>query len=473
MGNKNKSKATNQNRKYLATAASLGSNVFKDQNINDSIPVNWDEKSTKAWEYYQQEPIVANVVNSWRVFALGDEIKVACEDEAIEKDANQFIKVNNINRFIKDMILQLLVKGDCIGYFNRNTDGNDIEKISCLNPVSVKLDFDNGELISAFQAKQTDSISSRFLDYSSNSKNTDFSNNEIHLAIDQLLHLKWNAPEFSPRGNSMVLPAFDSIELLRDFRKAERAIAKRWTTPLRFIQVGGQYGNKTIAPDQKMIEDIKKELDSMDIKSGLVVPFYVKAETYGAEGRTLDTEKKVKQLKEDILIALGMSKSLITGDGPNFATASISLQKMIVQLKEIRNAARQILDWIFKEWKELKGYEDKNIAYHFDDLDLYDETDVKKLMLQLYDRGLVSRKTIQVKMGLDPDLEKTVQNNDQLTVGKNLNIQEIVQLVSLEIIKPEEARIMIGLNKTKKSVDLPERNSVDALYKTLYKKTAK
>jgi hypothetical protein len=140
---------------------------------------------------------------------------------------------------------------------------------------------------------------------------------EIELPLDQMIHRKWNAPQFSQRGNSMVTPAFESIELLRDYRRAQRAIAKRWTTPLRFILVGGKYGDKVIMPTQKMISTIRDQINKMDLKSGLVVPFYVRAETYGTEGQVLNTEDKVKEVKEDIIVALGIAKSLVTGDGPN------------------------------------------------------------------------------------------------------------------------------------------------------------
>ena len=101
----------------------------------------------------------------------------------------------------------------------------------------------------------------------------------IPLPVDQVIHLKWYAPAFSPRGNSLVLPAFQSIELLRDYRRAEQAIAKRWATAFRLLKV----------------------------------------------------EDKVKEVKEDIVVALGLSRSLVTGDGPNFATASVSLHTVIYE----------------------------------------------------------------------------------------------------------------------------------------------
>ena len=104
------------------------------------------------------------------------------------------------------MILQLLVKGDCTGYLRRNEGGDDIESLVCINPISVKLKFENGALVEASQKKEM-----RDGDF-------DHTDDGVALALDQMVHIKWNAPEFSLRGNSLVLPAFESIELLRDFR---------------------------------------------------------------------------------------------------------------------------------------------------------------------------------------------------------------------------------------------------------------
>lgn len=107
------------------------------------------------------------------------------------------------------------------------------------------------------------------------------------------------------------------------FRKAEQTIAKRWATPFRLLKVGG---------------------------------------------------------------AFGLSRSLVTGDGPNFATASVSLQKMLMMIREIKQAARIILNWIFNDWLELTGWEDKTLQFLFNDLDPSDAVDFKRLLIEFYDR---------------------------------------------------------------------------------------
>jgi len=81
----------------------------------------------------------------------------------------------------------------------------------------------------------------------------------------------------------MVLPAFEAIELLRDYRRAERAIAKRWGRRCAYTG-GGAYGNRLIAPTINSSSACARNWWPEDAESGLVVPFYVKAETYGTEG---------------------------------------------------------------------------------------------------------------------------------------------------------------------------------------------
>lgn len=332
------------------------------------------------------------------------------------------------------MVLQLLVKGDAIGFLTPDSSGADLKRVICVNPISVRLTYENDELALAIQRP----------------RKTDGSYGpEVSLALNRMRHVKWNAPEFEERGNSMILPAFEAIELLRDYRKAERAIAKRWTTPLRFIQVGGNFGGgKMVTPTQSMLEKIRDQMERSDLETGLVVPFWVKAETYGAEGTTLNTEAKVREVKEDILVALGMARALVTGDGPNFATASVSMQKMQIMLKEIKQAAREILDWVFAEWRERRGFEDRELHFSFNDLDLNAEVDQRRLLVELYDRGLISKASLQQKMGLSPDVEERGRREEEIVVDRNWTVQEISQLVALEVLTVDEARERLGLKQS-------------------------
>jgi len=421
----------------LATAAAIDSSAFASYNEGMNMPESWEDRARRAWTYYLTEPIVASIINAWRVFAIGDEITILSDDAALDAEITDFCKRVRLSDFIKDATLQLLVRGDCVCFKRRESDGGDIAELINVNPVSMKVRYENGDLVEAVQ---------HFDSLGDTGGLPGESREPIVLPVDRVIHLKWMAPAFSPRGNSLLLPAFESIELLRDYRRAERAIAKRWTTPLRFIQVGGQYGQKTIIPDQKTLNSVRDMLNRMDLKAGLVVPFYVKAETYGTQGEVLNVEDKVREVKEDIMVALGMARALVSGDGPNFATAAISFHKMVILLKEIKQHARKLLDWVFDEWKQLHGYEGKKLYYHFSDLDLNNEVDQKKLLIELYDRGLVSAKTLQRRMGLDPEIERNNRKNEVRLVDRSWDIRDVVSLVSLGVLTTKSARELLGID---------------------------
>lgn len=419
----------------MAAVAALDPSTFSGLNPACAIPATWEERARKAWEYYVEEPLIKNCVNSWRTFAVGDEIRIMSDDTGVKEEAGDIADRINVSAFVKDMILQLLVKGDAVGFKRYTKDGHDIEEVTCVNPVSIKVKYAEGELIEVQQ----------FLE------DGPASEDGLKLPVEQTLHLKWDAPSFSPRGNSLVLPAFESIEILRDYRRAEQAIAKRWTTPLRFIKVGGEFGQKMIMPDQKMLETIRGMMNKMDLKSGLVVPFYVTVETHGTEGQVLNVEDKVKDVKEDIVVALGLSRSLVSGDGPNFATASVSMQKMLIMIREIKHAAKTILDWIYDDWLEISRHADKKVQFVFNDLDPTDAVDFKKLLIELYDRKLISRSSLQMKMDLDPETEAANRESEGKSVDllDEKQVKPIVDMVVAGIMSVETAQEMLGLDPAK------------------------
>jgi hypothetical protein len=173
----------------------------------------------------------------------------------------------------------------------------------------------------------------------------------------------------------------------------------------------------------------------------------VTVETHGTDGQVLKVEDKVKEVKEDIVVALGLSRSLVTGDGPNFATASVSLQKMMVMIREIKQAARRLLDWVFDDWMELHGHGDKTLQFIFNDLDPSDAVDFKKLLIELYDRKLISRSSLQIKMDLDPDIEAANRENERKDIDlmDEKQVKPVVDMVVAGILSVPRARKMLGI----------------------------
>ena len=83
----------------------------------------------------------------------------------------------------------------------------------------------------------------------------------------------------------------------------------------------------------------------------------------------------------------------------------------------------------------------------------------------MYDRGLICKKTLQTKMGLDPNAEETGKKDEEVVLDSNWSIQDITHLVALNILSPEQARKMLGI-ESEENLE-PESKTVDAMYKKL------
>ena len=86
-----------------------------------------------------------------------------------------------------------------------------------------------------------------------------------------------------------------------------------------------------------------------------------------------------------------------------------------------------------------------HIHYQFSDLDLTAEVDQKKLLIDLYDRGLISKATVQQKMGLSPAVEARVSAEEDVVVDRNWTVEDISRLVALEVLSVDEARGRLGI----------------------------
>jgi len=141
---------------------------------------------------------------------------------------------------------------------------------------------------------------------------------------------------------------------------------------------------------------------------------------------------------------------------------------MVIMLKEIEQVAREMLDWIFDDWQELKGYGDKYLQYIFSDIDLTNEVEVKKLLIELYDRNLISKNTIQTKMDLNPDVERSNRTKEGTLVDMTWDLKDIVSLVQMGVMSVDTAREMLGLDRSKESgrVKTDEKKESEGIYAT-------
>jgi len=383
---------------------------------------DWYENAKKAWSYYVTNGWVRACMDAWKIMALGEDYAVISENDELKQGLTKEFSRLKARRWLADNILQLIVKGDCVAFREQQSDGS-ITRLVTVNPISVTPLYESGALIEITQHKGV-------------------AKKEKSLPLDQTLHLRWMSPEFETHGVSMVLPAFEPLSMLAVYRAADKAIAKRFATPLRLIKIGGQYGTRTIMPDQNMLDDYARIIDQMDMRKGLVVPMYVDAKTDGAEGATLDLTAKIAAAKEEVMVSLGISRALITGDGPNYATAQVAFKTMVLKINEIIDRALELLRFVGDQWCAANDFNPDDYSIEWPEIDPNDSEARSRILLELFDRNIVGKRTMQQKMGFSPENE-----NKQAEARKieALSPMEAVALVNAFIMSADEARKKMGL----------------------------
>ena len=85
---------------------------------------------------------------------------------------------------------------------------------------------------------------------------------------------------------------------------------------------------------------------------------------------------------------------------------------------------------------------------------LTDAADYKKLLLDLYDRGLISRNTMHLKMDLDPDIEAANLQAEGEGLGKATDgrlVKLIKDLTLAGIIEIDDARKFLNIQRATKA----------------------
>jgi SPP1 gp7 family putative phage head morphogenesis protein len=135
------------------------------------------------------------------------------------------------------------------------------------------------------------------------------------------------------------------------------------------------------------------------------------------EGLDTLTQDKYKQVNEDILAGIGVSRVLLDGQGANFSTAWVSILSLIERLE---NARAKIGRWLEGEYRRI-AIENGFKTYprvRFNKMNLREDTYIRDVLLAMYDRGLIDEEDILTETGRDYesiiDMKKRNEKNKDL-----------------------------------------------------------
>lgn len=303
--------------------------------------------------YYYKNGLIMRVVNIIRDFGIGmPKLNYPTKNRKAKKVIDDLNKRINIKEVLKDMLFELTLTGNCAGY-NRAGKRIDIYPITKVEvspliirnkPVLVyKNDmFDNDDVdITPDLAKKL------FMSYPKEVADGIRTNKEkITLNVDNTFFTKINSSRYEPYGITFLLPAFDELAHKSMLKEAEKATATGIIEKILRISVG----DKDHAPDQTEINFYDNLIAGKKGSLKVTVPYFVDFKWIEPDSQVFGADK-FEQVDKDLLSALGVSLTLIRGEGGgNYSEGVISIAGLIKTIDSMRETIPQIVEeWYAQE----------------------------------------------------------------------------------------------------------------------------
>lgn len=177
------------------------------------------------------------------------------------------------------------------------------------------------------------------------------------LNIPDIIHWKWQGPEWMTYGISDFFPGFRHLKLKRSLEEALAANAERYANPIIQVKVGTDKVEKLKVPSQAMINEAASLLSEFDRKSVLTTPYHWDIEIHGMDGKPLRVDYALTYANEQLIAVLGIPKTFLWGDGGNFASVRAQFQTMIFRLQKMQHEASRIVTTrIFNRFLQKRGW---------------------------------------------------------------------------------------------------------------------
>lgn len=255
----------------------------------------------------------------------------------------------------------------------------------------------------------------------------------------QLAH---RASPYDIRGTSIVLRCLKDLLYEDKLREAQYAIADAHVTPRWVYKLGDPQNG--YMPSEEDLEDFRQLLinGAHDPNFAIITHYGLQIDVIGSSGKLLPIIPEMQWIADRILTALMTNKALLLGEGPNYATASVGMRSFYARSMAVRDMIENY--WIKKIfvpvavenkfWKitdaeiqhrvRVKDKQEVELMIPqfnwYDKNNLYDDNELKRMLLQMREKMQIPMKVLCRYLGLDYDEVKVWLIKEQGTVFDNL-----------------------------------------------------
>lgn len=235
----------------------------------------------------------------------------------------------------------------------------------------------------------------------------------IPLSPDNVRAFHYKKDDWLLWANPMIRPILDDVLLLEKMKLADAAALDGAISNIRLWNIGDlEY---KIMPKKPIIDKLRDILASnvgggtMDLIWGPDLKF---SESNTQVYKFLGSQK-YEPVLTSIYGGLGIPQSLTGAGGGStgYTNNFVSLKALIERLEYVRMVLLEFWSHEFKLMADAMSFTSVP-KIHFDSVVLSDEASVKAIMIDLWDRNLLSTETLHERLGEVPDVEKSRINNE-------------------------------------------------------------
>lgn len=367
--------------------------------------------------YYSKTGIIMRVVNIIRDFGVeGFDLRYKKEvSDDVKNIIESFNRRINVKQVLRDVIFELALSGNVAGY---NRDGKRID-IYPITKIEVSpLIVGNKPVLLYKNELSLDDLASTLpkalvkkleLTYPKElAKGIRKGEEKIVLDVTNTFFQKVNSSRYEAYGVPFIMTAFDELAHKTVLKEAERATATGIIEKVLRIGVG----DKDHKPKQAEIDFYSKLFDGKKGSVKVTVPHFVTAEWIEPDTSIFGAEK-FEQVDQDILNALGVSLTLIRGEGGgNYSEGFIAVTGLIKTIESLREPIPVIVhDW-YRQELERNGKDPEDAPELFLKPIEIDKSAKKDLVQFLFQNAGLPYEVLYEESGYDYDHVKLIRNQE-------------------------------------------------------------
>lgn len=429
------------------------------QNPQDNI----NELSALAKYYYISEGMIMRTVNIIRDYSVTElHLDYDKGKGKVKAIVDSFLKKIDINKFCKDFVFEMAMTGNCFCY-DRDGEYIDIYPLDLIEVSNVVINgkqqvyFDNSQMEFEMSDNPEEAKLMAKAYPEEIQKGIRQDRAKIPFDLDKSYFSKMNSSRYDRYGVSFLVPAFDDLSRKNLLKEAERSTASGIIDQILHIKVG----DKDHSPSK---EEVLFYSNLFTDKTGSVrvtTPYYVGLEWISPDSQIFG-ETKFLEIDKDLLSTLGVSLTLLRGEGGgNYSEGMINITGLIKTIESIRSFLPPIIEDMIRRELERNGINaDKTPKVSFNEI-VIDENARLGLVQWLFEHAGLPYRVLFEEHGYDYDymkLERLEENNsddDKVFELRNQPFQGNMPKEEQEVGRPEKDLSERKSDKTQSNNDQP------------------